>query len=95
MWNCAECGCQAILPGVPFCPQCYTLKEEAMPRSVAGAVPSAENTLPGEPGYVEPEKDEPAAVPVPDPGDVTAESEAVTAEEAEQDPAPAEDKGGK
>lgn len=32
MWNCAACGCQAIAPGVPFCPQCFTTKEDSMPK---------------------------------------------------------------
>jgi hypothetical protein len=89
MWNCGLCGCQAIAPELPFCPHCYASKEEAMPRSVAGAEPSTENALPGEPGYVEPEKDEPEAAEASD-------SENVTVTEAERPPAPrAQRKAGK
>jgi hypothetical protein len=38
-----------------FCPMCF--KEAEMPRNPAGAAPSAENALPGEPGYIAPEAD--------------------------------------
>jgi len=42
MWNCGNCGCRAIAPGVPFCPQCYTTKEDCMARITVGGGASNE-----------------------------------------------------
>ena len=33
MWDCGQCGCQAIAPGLPFCPQCF--RERDMPKTTA------------------------------------------------------------
>ena len=41
MWDCPECGCQAIAPGLDFCPQCYTPKNEPAGTPEASSAPEA------------------------------------------------------
>lgn len=59
MWDCPECGCQAIARDLAFCPQCYTPKSEsaelpeASPASDAG--PSSPQTLEQEDGWGRPD----------------------------------------
>lgn len=33
-WTCGHCGCQGIVPDIPFCPMCY--RERAMPTNTTG-----------------------------------------------------------
>lgn len=75
MWECVKCGCRAIAHDLGWCPHCGEEKE--MPRSVTGAVPSHQDALPGEPGYIEPEI-------APAPADASAGAQ----EEAAADPEP-------
>jgi hypothetical protein len=45
MWDCPECGCQAIAPDLTFCPNCYAPRNE--PAGEAEA--SAEQSVPTPP----------------------------------------------
>lgn len=36
MWDCPECGCQAIAASLRVCPQCRAAKEDDMPKATAG-----------------------------------------------------------
>ena len=77
MWDCGNCGCRSITPGVPFCPQCF--KEREMPSNPVGAAPSNARAVEGESGYIAPEAD----------ASVT-DAENVTVKDTDTPPAPAE-----
>lgn len=72
MWDCLKCGCLAIARDLGFCPQCFEPKEDDVPKATSAGASNAA-ALPGEPGYIEPEK----------PAEANAEP---AADEAEREP---------
>lgn len=40
LWNCIECGCQAIARDLGFCPACFKPKDEEMPKTTVTGGPS-------------------------------------------------------
>lgn len=69
MWNCPACGCQAIAPGLTFCPMCFAPREDDMPKATSGGPSNAwdpADSAPGQPGET-PTVTAPEPAPVPEP----------------------------
>lgn len=63
MWDCIKCGCLAIAGVLGFCPQCFTPKEDNVPKATSGGGSNA-SAEPGESGYIDPEAGKAAAAKV-------------------------------